>query len=76
MGEAADALRTALAPVTSVVGADDMPAAVERAVELARETGSRRVTVLLSPACASFDMYSDYRARGGAFVAAVEARQR
>ena len=76
MGEAADALRAALAPVTSVVGADDMPAAVERAVELARETGFRRVTVLLSPACASFDMYSDYRARGDAFVAAVEARQR
>lgn len=76
MGEAADALQAALAPVTSVVRADDMPAAVERAVELACETGFRRVTVLLSPACASFDMYTDYRARGDAFVAAVEARLR
>ena len=76
MGEAGAALRSTLAPVSPVVGADDMPSAVERAVKLARATGFRQVTVLLSPACASFDMYSDYRARGDAFVAAVEARRR
>ena len=76
LGEAAEELRSALAPVAPVAGADDMPSAVERAVELARATGFRQVTVLLSPACASFDMFSDYRARGDAFVAAVEARQR
>ena len=76
MGEAGGALQQALSPVVPVVGADDMPSAVEQAVELARTTGFRQVTVLLSPACASFDMFSDYRARGDAFVAAVEARQR
>ena len=76
MGEAGGALQQALSPVTSVVGADDMPSAVGRAVELARAAGFRQVTVLLSPACASFDMFSDYEARGDAFVAAVEARQR
>jgi UDP-N-acetylmuramoylalanine--D-glutamate ligase len=32
--------------------------------------------VLLSPACASFDMFRDYRHRGEAFVAAVQARAR
>lgn len=76
MGEAGDALQRALSPGTSVVGADDMPSAVERAVELARAAGFRHVTVLLSPACASFDMFCDYKARGDAFVAAVEERQR
>ena len=76
MGEAGETLRRVLSPVTSVVGADDMTDAVNRAVELARISGFERVTVLLSPACASFDMFTDYRQRGDAFVAAVEARHR
>ena len=75
LGEAGEALRLALSPVTTVVDAHDMPSAVDRAVELARSSGFRQVTVLLSPACASFDMFPDYKARGDAFVAAVEARQ-
>ena len=43
----------------------DMAAAVDRARQLAQPGDA----VLLSPACASFDMYSGYTARGDEFVA-------
>jgi UDP-N-acetylmuramoylalanine--D-glutamate ligase len=46
-----------------------LEAAVERAVQLAKAGEA----VLLSPACASFDMFRDYKHRGEAFAAAVRA---
>ena len=45
-----------------------MSAAVKEAQALACE-GDR---VFLSPACASFDMFAGFEARGDAFVAAVQ----
>jgi UDP-N-acetylmuramoylalanine--D-glutamate ligase len=51
------------------VRAGDMPDAVAKAAGLA-VAGD---WVLLSPACASQDMFADYRARGDAFAAAVKS---
>ena len=56
--------------IQQVVGGErctTLEAAVERAAELARPGQ----VVLLSPACASFDMFRDYKHRGDAFAAAV-----
>lgn len=49
--------------------ADTLPGAVARARDLA-QSGDR---VLLSPACASLDMFRDYNERGEQFRATVEA---
>ncbi len=68
IGEDAPAIRQALAQDVLVCEAADMPTAVQAAAHMAQAGDA----VLLSPACASFDMFSDYKARGLAFVAAVE----
>lgn len=54
---------------TTAEFASDMIAAVRQAQVIA-QSGD---IVLLSPACASFDMFSGFPARGDAFIAAVEA---
>jgi len=46
---------------------------LEQAVHRAAELANPGEAVLLSPACASFDMFRDYKHRGEAFAAAVKA---
>ena len=46
-------------------------ATLEDAVAIAARSARPGEAVLLSPACASFDMFRDYRHRGEAFAAAV-----
>jgi UDP-N-acetylmuramoylalanine--D-glutamate ligase len=44
---------------------------MEDAVRLAVELAAPKGTVLLSPACASFDMFANFEERGRAFKEAV-----
>ena len=69
IGEAADDFAHALGAVPHLV-ARTMEAAVQAAAADAQAEGGPQV-VLLSPACASFDQYPDFEARGEAFRAAV-----
>lgn len=67
IGEAGPLVRAALADVVPVRDAGSMAEAVSLAYAQAPAGG----TVLLAPACASFDMFRDYAARGAAFVEEV-----
>jgi UDP-N-acetylmuramoylalanine--D-glutamate ligase len=69
IGRDASRLADALGDRTKLVFATSMIDAVSKARDEARP-GDR---VLLSPACASFDMFSNFEARGEAFIEAVEA---
>ncbi len=69
LGEAADVIRAALGHLVPTHQAADMAGAVRLAADQAR-TGD---VVLLSPACASFDMYTSYHQRGEDFCRHVHA---
>jgi UDP-N-acetylmuramoylalanine--D-glutamate ligase len=71
IGQDAPALERALAGVCVTERAASMEAAVAAAARAA-EVGD---TVLLSPACASLDMFQNYAHRGAVFAAAVRALQ-
>jgi UDP-N-acetylmuramoylalanine--D-glutamate ligase len=66
IGEAAEPFAKTLGTVPhSLVG--DLKAAVEAAYAMARRDAHARAVVLLSPACASFDQYPGFEARGAHF---------
>ena len=67
IGEAQPLIEHALSDLVQVVRAASMEDAVTRANREAAPKG----VVLLAPACASFDMFRDYAARGQAFKDAV-----
>ncbi|MHB8528836.1 MAG: UDP-N-acetylmuramoyl-L-alanine--D-glutamate ligase, partial [Caulobacteraceae bacterium] len=72
VGEAAGAFARTLSGRAPFTEAGTIAAAVRAAFADARATGEEAV-VLFSPACASFDQFADFEARGEAFRAAVHA---
>ncbi|TYO96092.1 UDP-N-acetylmuramoylalanine--D-glutamate ligase [Geothermobacter ehrlichii] len=69
IGEAADRIERELAGTARIVRCADMAEAVKRAAELTPAGG----TVLLSPGCSSFDMFSSFEERGRVFARQVNA---
>ena len=67
IGEATAEIKAALDGCVEIVCADSL----SQAVSLAASNSVRGDCVLLSPACASFDMFANYEARGNAFVSCV-----
>ncbi|MFL6230849.1 MAG: glutamate ligase domain-containing protein, partial [Pyrinomonadaceae bacterium] len=67
IGEDADRIETELRTFAPTFRATDMQDAVRRAHSLARPGD----TILLAPACASFDMFRSYEHRGRVFKEAV-----
>lgn len=72
IGTDAEAIADAIDTVMPVYFASDMADAVCRAASYAESDD----TVLLAPACASFDQFDNYGARGDAFASAVGALTR
>ncbi|HVA14080.1 MAG TPA: UDP-N-acetylmuramoyl-L-alanine--D-glutamate ligase [Stellaceae bacterium] len=69
IGEAASAFAATLSGHAAFTRSGDLATAVRQA----RDTANAGGTVLLSPACASFDQFTDFEARGEAFRRLVEA---
>jgi UDP-N-acetylmuramoylalanine--D-glutamate ligase len=69
MGEAREKIVKALGGLTQTGETETLG----EAVSLAHESATPGDIVLLSPGCSSFDQFTDYAARGEAFVKAAEA---
>ena len=69
-GQDAQKIADAIGDTCLVTMAESLVDAVDKAAQLAQAGDA----VLLSPACASFDMFKNYEDRGEQFMAAVTAR--
>jgi UDP-N-acetylmuramoylalanine--D-glutamate ligase len=67
IGEDADNIESQLKNSAEIIRADSMDEAVKKSFENAKNGDS----VLLAPACASFDMFASYEERGNVFKEAV-----
>lgn len=69
IGAAAKTIAEALGTATETIFASTL----QQAVQIGAERATSGDAVLLSPACASFDMFADFEDRGRQFKAAVKA---
>lgn len=69
IGEDADKIESALKNLVPISHANSM----QDAVQMAAEFAAKNDVVLLSPACASFDMFSSFEHRGNEFAKCVNA---
>ncbi|MBW1615486.1 MAG: UDP-N-acetylmuramoyl-L-alanine--D-glutamate ligase [Deltaproteobacteria bacterium] len=68
IGEAKQKIINAFADITEIIDANSM----EEAVNLAHKSAAHGEGALLSPGCASFDMFCNYAERGETFCKAVK----
>ena len=68
IGEAREKIKKVLGVLTETIFADNL----EEAVMISRKSASKGDVVLLSPACASFDMFRDYKDSGEQFKKIVK----
>ena len=71
IGEASDAFAATLDGAVAFERSGALSAATEAAARDARASKAEEPVVLLSPACASFDQFANFEARGEAFAALV-----
>lgn len=73
IGEAAGSFAATLAGQVGATICGTLEQALRQAAAAARQDGAPEPVVLLSPACASFDQFANFEARGRAFAALVQA---
>ena len=73
IGDASESFATWLEGRVQYTRCCTLDVAVPKAAEMALAEHRTGACVLLSPACASFDQFTDFEARGSAFVAEVDA---